>query len=137
MGHKIKHLWPPFAVHFNRQVTVQTSFTVTTTLTMPTENYRTPITWINKIKHNHYEGLVSMENSNKTLLALLNKEFGFPDAKAATYKKVKQFYDETKAQHIVYIELRISRGEKSVEPDTDYKRNQRLLYQIINARKTR
>jgi len=76
-----------------------------------------------------------MENSNKTLLALLNNEFGFPDAKAATYKKVKQYYDETKAQHVVYLELRISRGEKSVALDPDFKKSQRLLYQLINAQK--
>lgn len=74
-------------------------------------------------------------DNNKTLLALLNKEFGFADSKAATYKRVKQYYDEAKAQHIIYIELRISRGEKSVALDPDFKKNQRLLFQIINAQK--
>lgn len=75
-----------------------------------------------------------MKNSNKTLLALLNKEFGFPDAKAATYKRIKQYYDETKSQHIIYIELRISRGEKSVTLDSGYKKNQRIIYQLLNMK---
>ena len=78
---------------------------------------------------------MNMANMNKTLLALLNKELGFPDAKAATYKKIKQYFDEDKGQHVIFVELRISRGEKPVAHDSDFKRNQRLLYHIINAQK--
>ncbi|MCW9025521.1 MAG: hypothetical protein OQK73_12685 [Gammaproteobacteria bacterium] len=76
-----------------------------------------------------------MEKNNPTLLNILNKEYGFPDTKAAAYKKVKQFFDEDKNQHVIYFELRLSRKEKPVARDSDYKKSQRLLYQIINAKK--
>ena len=76
-----------------------------------------------------------MKNKETQLRNLLNDVFGFPDAKAADYKKIKQYYDETKAQHVIYLEFRISRGEKTVTLDSDYKKNQRLLYQLLNMKK--
>ena len=76
-----------------------------------------------------------MAKTKDNLLALLNKKFGFPDAKAATYRKVKQFYDEDKAQHVIFIELRISRGEKSVANDPYAKKNQRIIHQLLNMTK--
>jgi len=68
-----------------------------------------------------------MNKEKCNLLSLLNKNFGFPDAKEATYRKIKQFYDEDKAQHVIFIELRISRGEKSVANDPYAKKNQRII----------
>lgn len=76
-----------------------------------------------------------MKNNETLLRNLLNKIYGFPDAKAATVKKIKQYFDEDKAQHVIFIEFRISRGEKSVSLDSDFKKNQRLLYQLINMKK--
>lgn len=76
-----------------------------------------------------------MKNNETLLRNLLNKVFGFPDAKAASYKKIKQYYDEKKLQHVVLIELRISRGEKAVSFSPDNNKTQRLLYQILNMKK--
>lgn len=72
-----------------------------------------------------------MTDKENSLLNQLNKEFGFPDAKAATYRKVKQFYDEDKTQHVIFIELRISRSEKSVANDPYAKKNQRIIHQLL------
>ena len=76
-----------------------------------------------------------MDKTKDNLLSLLNRKFGFPDAKSATYRKVKQFYDEDKAQHVIFIELRISRGEKSVANDPYAKKNQRIIHQLLDMTK--
>jgi hypothetical protein len=70
----------------------------------------------------------------ETILDLLNKEYGFPDSKAATFKKVKQYYDEKKAQHIFYFEFAISRGEKSVALNPSNQRVQSLIHQLMDIR---
>lgn len=77
-----------------------------------------------------------MKTKENTLLNLLNAVFGFPDAKAARFRKIKQYFDERKAQHVVLIEFRVSRsGEKVVTPNPANKKNQRLLYQLLNMKK--
>ncbi len=77
-----------------------------------------------------------MKTKENLLLDLLNKTFGFPDAKAARFRKIKQYFDEGKAQHVILIEFRVSRsGEKVVTPNPSNKKNQRLLYQILNMKK--
>jgi len=73
--------------------------------------------------------------TNETLLQLLNKEFGFPDARAATYKKIKQYYDEKKAQHVIFLELRISRGDKTEEQYSNKNQSLRLLHQLMKMKK--
>ena len=83
---------------------------------------------------NIYEGEQKMKNNETLLLNLLNKVFGFPDARAASYKKIKQYYDERKSQHVVLIELRVSRGEKAVSFSPDNNKTQRLLYQVLNMK---
>ena len=75
-----------------------------------------------------------MKDNEAQLRTLLNKIYGFPDAKAATVKKIKQYFDEGKSQHVIFIEFRISRGEKTVAHDSDFKKNQRLLYQLLNMK---
>lgn len=77
-----------------------------------------------------------METKENTLLKQLNATFGFPDAQAATFKKIRQYFDERKAQHVVLIELRIKRqGEKTVVQSPNNKKNLRLIHQLINMQK--
>ncbi len=61
-----------------------------------------------------------MKTKENLLLDLLNKTFGFPDAKAARFRKIKQYFDEGKAQHVILIEFRVSRsGEKEARAVTN------------------
>ncbi|HHZ88490.1 MAG TPA: hypothetical protein EYO59_08600 [Chromatiaceae bacterium] len=53
-----------------------------------------------------------MTHSNK-LLAVLDKQFGFKFQQKSSVRKIKQFFDEKRNEHVFIVEYRVVRGTAS------------------------
>lgn len=42
-------------------------------------------------------------NSSNKLLAALDDAYGFPNKTSSTFRKLKQFYDNKRGQHVIWL----------------------------------